>query len=202
MSKEFEQSLRAIADRAKLAKGKAIPAEHADRLREAEKIRTIIADEWKARIHPLICQAVKTANRLLATGLLPPGPDPKPKECHLSHRDETYTPVIRVGDEHPIPPLPLVLITPDPSVSVARKVAGTSRAALPPQNAPCIEVCLDADGRVAVAARHCEVGPRGPFSAQQFDEKQIENLIVDFCGAVAPRLTDRTGECRHGLRAA
>jgi hypothetical protein len=64
MSNEFEQKLRAIADRAKLAKEKAIPAEHADRLREAEKIRTIIANEWEARIRSLINHAVKTANRI------------------------------------------------------------------------------------------------------------------------------------------
>jgi hypothetical protein len=65
-----------------------------------------------------------------------------------------------------------------------------------PQDAPYIEVRLDMDGRIAVAAHRCKVTPRGPFSAEQFDEKQIENLIADFCDAVAgdappsPRLTE------------
>jgi len=54
------------------------------------------------------------------------------------------------------------------------------------QDHPTIKIGRVANGKIKVEGAHCTLGPRGPFTPEQFDQEQIELVISDFIEAVLP----------------
>jgi hypothetical protein len=161
MSEEFKRRLQEIADAAYAAKQKS---------EAAESNTQAAAADWNARIAPLIIEKVKDAN-LIPTGI------------HLATKAGVHSRVLGSMPEE----LPGIAITASRSSekpSVARQLAGASA-----EDLTSIQIGVGTDGRIGIeTATNCRLSPREPSLPEQFAEKQIEDVIIEFIKAALTTL--------------
>jgi hypothetical protein len=166
MISEFERRIGAAAARKNATGHTSAAATPSNRLQAA------IAD-WRARIAPMVEQAVAAANQpLAAVGI------------HLSISNEVAHSIVRSGQPTQMRPV----ISINAALSEQEAAAQAARLGLPallrPKPMPLIQIGLDSEASVFVAAQHCRMPQHPPLPSSQLDKVRIRAIVADFVDAV------------------
>jgi hypothetical protein len=163
MTNEFERRIGAAAARKNATEHASAAAMPSTLLRAA------IAD-WHVRIAPMVEQAVAAANKPLeAVGI------------RLSISNEVAHSIGTARGGQP-PMRPVISIN---SVLTEQEAAAHLGLAdlLRPKPMPLIQIGLEANASVFVAARHCRVPQRPPLPSSQLNKIRIRAIVADFVDA-------------------
>jgi hypothetical protein len=181
MSDKFERGISDAAARMKADKDRKISEMDQQKAAREQYVGLMkeAVREWNSRIAPAVIHAVKTANAGLAeSGIaLTTRPD-------VVHTIE----VNRVGS--PMPDAPMIWVSAvetGPRASAAQKIASNRPRPKPVAAAHQIQIGLQADAHVFVKAHNCAVPTRASVPISQFDEDQIEAVILDYINAITPK---------------
>ncbi len=166
MISEFERRIGAAAARKSTAGHTLASAP------QPNGLRTAIAD-WRTRIAPMVEQAVAAANQPLeSVGI------------RLSISNEVAHSIVRSGQPTQMRPV----ISINAALSEQEAAAQAARLGLPallrPKPMPLIQIGLEADASVFVAAHHCLMPQHPPLPSSQLDKVRIRVIVADFVDAV------------------
>jgi hypothetical protein len=167
MTNEFERRIGAAAAR-KSATGHASTA-----AMQSNLLKAAIAD-WHVRIAPMVEQAVAFANQPLeGVGI------------RLSISKEVAHGIMRGGQTPMRPVISINSALTEQEAAAQIAILGLP-ALLQPKPMPLIQIGLEANASVFVAARHCRVPQRPPLPSSQLDKIRIRAIVADFIDAIIP----------------
>jgi hypothetical protein len=169
MTNEFERRIGAAAAR-KSATGHASAA-----ATQSNLLQAAIAD-WHVRIAPMVEQAVTSANQPLeAVGI----------RLTIS-KEVAHSIGIMRGGQTPMRPVISINSALTEQEAAAQVVNLGLSELLHPRPMPLIQIGLEANSSVFVAARHCRLPQRPPLPSSQLDKVRIRAIIADFVDAIIP----------------
>ena len=167
MTNEFERRIGAAAAR------KSATGHTSTTAMQSNLLKAAIAD-WHVRIAPMVEQAVASANQPLeAVGI------------RLSISNEVAHGIMRGGQSPMRPVISINSALTEQKAAAQAANLGLSDL-LHPKPMPVIQIGLDMNSSVFVAARHCRVPQRPPLPSSQLDKIRIRAIVADFVDAIIP----------------